>query len=306
MSAAPDVLALGETMLSLVAVDGPIDEATSFRPTYAGAESNACVAAVAAGVRAAWASRLGVDPTGDRILTALQGAGVDVSWVRRDADRPTGLMLRDTVGGVRYWRHGSAASALEPADLDGVPVADARAVLVTGITALLGDGPRRTAISFLERATGFRAVDPHVRPGLWGSDRAAELVRPLMQRCDVLLGGEEELAHLLRTTDRGETLAGRFAELGPSEVIVKRGRGGAAALLPDGTWFEHRPPPIQDVDPVGAGDAFNGAYLAARLRGDEVAEALAAGATAGAAVAGTMGDVLSVATPDDTAASRNR
>ncbi len=298
MTAVPDLVALGETMLSLVAVDGPIDEATSFRPTHAGAESNACVAAVHAGVRAAWISRLGADPTGDRILAALDTVGVDVSWVRRDPDRPTGLMLRDTVGGVRYWRQGSAASAIEPADLDGAPVAKARAVLVTGITALLGDGPWRTAVSFLERAAGLRAVDPHVRPGLFGSDRATELVRPLIERCDVLLGGEEELGRLLDTSDRGESLARRVVLLGPSEVVLKRGRDGAAALLPDGTWFEHRPPPVDDVDPVGAGDAFNGAYLAARLRGAEIPEALAAGATSGAAAAGTMGDLANVATTD--------
>ena len=291
MTAAPDLVALGETMLSLVAVDGPIDEATSFRPTHAGAESNACVAAVRAGVRAAWVSRLGADPTGDRILAALGAAGVDVTWVLRDPERPTGLMLRDTVGGVRYWRHGSAASALEPRDLDGVPVAEAGAVLVTGITALLGAGPQRTAAAFLERATGLRAVDPHVRPGLWGSDRAAELVRPLIERCDVLLGGEEELARLLGTSDRGEPLARRVALAGPSEVVLKRGRSGAAALLPDGTWLEHRPPPVDDVDPVGAGDAFNGAYLAARLRGSQTGDALAIGAAGGAAVAGTMGDI---------------
>jgi 2-dehydro-3-deoxygluconokinase len=290
MSAAPDLVGLGETMLSLVAVDGPIDEATSFRPTHAGAESNACVAAVRAGVRAAWVSRLGADPTGDRILAALAAAGVDVAWVRRDPDRPTGLMLRDTRGGVRYWRSGSAASALEPADLDGVPVADAGAALVTGITALLGDGPRRTAVAFLDLATGLRAVDPHVRPGLWGSDRAAELVGPLIERCDVLLAGEEELAGLLGTADRGEALARRAAALGPSEVIVKRGRDGAAALRPDGSWHELRPTPVDDVDPVGAGDAFNGAYLAARLRGAEVPDALAAGCASGAAAAATMGD----------------
>ena len=290
MSAAPDLIALGETMLSLIAADGPIDEAASFRPTHAGAESNACVAAARAGIRAAWVSRLGADPTGDRILAALEGAGVEVTWVRRDTDRPTGLMLRDTQGGVRYWRHGSAASALEPADLDGIPVADAGAVLVTGITALLGDGPQRTAIAFLDRATGLRAVDPHVRPGLWGSGRATELVGPLIERCDVLLAGEVELASLLGTTDRGEALARRVELLGQSEVIVKRGRDGAGALQPDGAWHELRPAPVDDVDPVGAGNAFNGAYLAARLRGAEVAGALAAGCTSGAAAAAVMGD----------------
>jgi 2-dehydro-3-deoxygluconokinase len=129
-----------------------------------------------------------------------------------------------------------------------------------------------------------------VRSGLWGSDRAAELVGPLIERCDVLLAGEEELAGLLQTPDRGEALARRVGLLGPSEVIVKRGRDGAAALLPGGDWHEVRPAPVDDVDPVGAGDAFNGAYLAARLRGADVLDALAAGCASGAAAAGTLGD----------------
>jgi sugar/nucleoside kinase (ribokinase family) len=41
---------------------------------------------------------------------------------------------------------------------------------------------------------------------------------------------------------------------------------------------------------VGAGDAFNAAYLAVRLGGGDVPDALAAGAAIGAAAASTFGD----------------
>ena len=77
-----------------------------------------------------------------------------------------------------------------------MPVGQASAVLVTGITAMLGEGPQRAAIALLERARGLRVVDPNLRRGLWGSDRARELIRPLVQRADVLIGGEAELAEL--------------------------------------------------------------------------------------------------------------
>jgi len=60
--------------------------------------------------------------------------------------------------------------------------------------------------------------------------------------------------------------------------------------LPGCAWHELRPTPVNDVDPVGAGDAFSGAYLAARLRGADVAEALDVGCASGAAAAATMGD----------------
>jgi len=284
-----DVVALGETMLSLVADDGPLVSTRSFHATHGGAESNACVALARAGLRVAWVSRLGADHAGDRIRSALQGEGVDLRWVVTDADRPTGAMFRDRDGGLAYLRAGSAASALDARDLDGVPVEDARAVLVTGITAMLGPGPQRAAIELLDRATGLRIVDPNLRPGLWGSDRAADLIRPLVRRCDVLIGGEDELG-VIAPGPNAEEIARGCAALGPTEVVVKRGAAGLAAVGPDGVWREHPPVPVVEHDPVGAGDACNAAYLAARLDGADIGDALKAGAVAGAAAAGVLGD----------------
>ena len=64
MTGAPDVIAIGETMLSLVALDGPLDDATSFHATHGGAESNTCVALARLGRSAAWVGRVGEDPKG--------------------------------------------------------------------------------------------------------------------------------------------------------------------------------------------------------------------------------------------------
>jgi len=284
------VLALGETMLSLIALDGPLSTATRFGATHGGAESNACVGLSRSGVRAAWVSRLGTDPAGDRIADALAREGLDLGWIRRDPDRPTGLMLRDTVGGVRYYRAGSAASALSPTDLDDVPVDAARAVLVTGITTLIGPEPRDAALRLFERARGLRVFDPNLRPGLWGSDRARELILPMVERSQLLLAGEAELRALLGDRPPDE-LARAARRMGPEEVVVKRGPAGAGVLDASGAWHATTPPATQDIDPVGAGDAFNAGYLAARLSGDPPGVALVAGASCGAAVASSIGDV---------------
>ena len=286
---APDVIALGETMLSFVARNGTIGTATDFLATHGGAETNALVELTRRGLRTAWVSRLGDDPAGERIRAALTTEGVDLRWVGTDDERPTGLMVRDTVGHVRYWRAGSAASALSPSDLEQVPVGDARAVLVTGITAMLGQGPQAAAVAFLERARGLRAVDPNLRAGLWGSDRPGDLLRPLLARCDVFLGGERELSVLVG--GEGEVAARHAVALGPREVVVKRGADGAAALDPDGAWHVMHAPARTEIDPVGAGDAFNAGYLSARLAGASCLDALRAGCEAGAAAAGTFGDV---------------
>jgi 2-dehydro-3-deoxygluconokinase len=284
----PRIVALGETMLSLVAT-GPIAEANTLLVTHGGAESNACVGLARLGLTATWVGRLGADPAGDRVHAALDAEGVVLDRVRRDAARPTGVMLRDTTGGLRYDRSGSAASRTRPEDLDGAPIAAADAVLVTGVTALIGTEPQLAAIALLERSSGLRVVDPHVRPGLWGSERAVELVAPLIGRADLVLGGAAELAAFVGPGEPRE-LARRCRELGPREVVVKLGREGAGAMDEAGRWAEHSGTPVPDVDPVGAGDAFNAGYLAARLVGRSPTEALAEGARCGAAVASTVGD----------------
>ena len=297
MTGIPEVVAVGETMVSLVALDGSLDGANSFRATHGGAESNACVALTRLGTSAAWVSRLGTDPPGDRILAALGAERVGLSWVKRDPDRPTGLMLRDTVGTVRYYRTGSAASVLSPVDLEGVPVEDARAVFATGITPLLGRDPGRVVRALFRRARGIRVLDLNLRQGLWGSDHTVALIEPLLGSCDLVLGGIDEF-RAFEDAQTTQELARAFARRGPREIVVKGGRSGAGALDPEGRWHEVAPVPVEDVDPVGAGDAFDAGYLHARLNDADVPEALVEGARCGAAVAATVGDAEGVARAD--------
>src|SRR5437867_2791170 len=221
-----DLVALGETMIALAPPPGEIvRHASHLLVDHAGAESNTCVGLARLGLRVAWVSCLGVDAAGDRILETLTGEGIDTQWVGRDAMRPTGLMIKEPGAGVRYYRTGSAASAMGPEVLQRVPLADARAVLVTGVTALIGSGPHAAGLGLLGSASGLRIVDPNLRLGLWGSDRRVELVLPFIERCDLLLTGAAELAELLGEGDL-RALAGHATARGPGEVVVR----GAASI----------------------------------------------------------------------------
>jgi 2-dehydro-3-deoxygluconokinase len=199
-------------------------------------------------------------------------------------------MLKEPGTGVRYYRSGSAASAMGPDALLGVPVTEARAVLVTGVTALIGSEPHAAALAFLGSARGLRIVDPNLRTGLWGSDRRAELVRPLIDRCDLLLAGASELLELVGDGDDGsaKALAERAQSRGPREVVV-RGAASVGVLTAEG-WQELEIRRDDAVDPIGAGDAFNAGYIAVRLRGGPIDEALRAGVRCGAAVTTSPSD----------------
>jgi 2-dehydro-3-deoxygluconokinase len=286
-----DVVALGETMYCLAPPTGAsLTAADRLDVDVAGAESNTCIGLVRSGLSTAWVSRVGGDPFGERILRVLAAEGVDTRFVRVDPDRLTGVMVKDpTRERPRYYRGTSAASAMEPSDLDEVPVEQVRAVLVTGVTGLIGEGPQRTALRLLERGTGLRVFDPNLRPGLWGSDRPAELLRPMLGASNLVLGGVDELAVIVGGTSL-EDVATRVLEHGPDEVVVKHGTPGAYAVTRDGTRHEIETSRIDTVDPIGAGDAFNAGYLAARLGGQSIEQALARATACGTAVAASAGD----------------
>jgi 2-dehydro-3-deoxygluconokinase len=301
-----DVIGLGETMLALAPAGGlHLADAPSLLVDHAGAESNTCVGLARLGLAVAWISRVGSDAAGDRILRALGGEGIDVRWVERDPHRSTGLMLKEPGVGVRYYRTESAASVMGPALLDSVPVAAARAVLVTGVTALIGALPHAAGLALLDRARHLRIVDPNLRAGLWGSNRRAELVRPFVERANLLLTSVDELEEILgagrageagggrgtggeNRDDGAEALARTAAAIGPREVVI-RGAATIGALV-DGAWrtLEIRRGAV--VDPIGAGDAFNAGYIATRLRGGSVDEALRAGVSCGTAVTTAVSD----------------
>jgi 2-dehydro-3-deoxygluconokinase len=286
-----DLIALGETMLALAAPPGQsVRDAAHLLIDHAGAESNTCVGLARLGFHVAWVSRLGADAAGDRILDALRAEGpgtIDTRWVRRDSARPTGMMVKEPGTGVRYYRTGSAASEMGPEDLEDVPVAEARAVLVTGVTALIGARPHEAGLALLNATRGLRIVDPNLRAGLWGSDRRAELVRPFIDHCDLLLAGAQELAEILGTGD-ANALARRAAGRGPREIVVRA--ANTIGALSEGVWRELDITRDAAVDPIGAGDAFNAGYIATRLGGGTIDDALGAGARCGAAVTTAVSD----------------
>src|SRR6187455_1195408 len=98
-----DLIALGETMLALSPPAGEsLRTAATLAIDHAGAESNTCVGLARLGLQVAWISRLGTDAAGDRVIDAIRHEGVDVQWVERDAERSTGLMLKNPGAGVHY------------------------------------------------------------------------------------------------------------------------------------------------------------------------------------------------------------
>lgn len=124
---------------------------------------------------------------------------------------------------------------------------------------------------------GYRvALDTGWPPEGWTPAVRAE-VKTWLPHCDHLLINELEAHSIAGTDDLDAALTAIERELRPgASLIVKVGARGAVGIAA-GQQAEHRAEPADIFDTIGAGDAFNAGYLAARLRGGTLAEGLAAG-----------------------------
>lgn len=303
-----DLVTFGEAMALLLAEPAvPLTEATQFRRTAAGSESNVAIALARLGHRAGWFGRLGADAFGETVLRSIRGEGVDTSRVRIDPDAPTGLLVRDCHEQrpveVLYFRRESAGSRLHPDDVDPAYIGSARFLHVSGITPVLSDDARAAtsaAITAAREAGRTITFDPNIRLRLAGAERARETLMPLAKSVDIVLAGADE-ARLLSGLDDEERAAGWFLDLGARLVAIKAGADGAWAT--DGTRRWEQPArPVRVLDPVGAGDAFAAGFISGLIENAGPGDCLARGASLGAMAVQAAGDIEGLPRAGDAAA----
>lgn len=283
-----DVVCVGETM-ALVTSDPPAPLAGGgpMRLDIAGAESTVACYLAQLGIEAAWVSRVGDDPLGELVRTTVAGYGVDVSGVRVDPAKPTGVFFKDPDGEktrVFYYRAGSAASAMSPQ----THVPHAKVTHLSGITPALS--PTCAALVDQLLATRRCSFDVNYRPRLWPVDEAAPVLRGLAARAATVLVGLDEAFTLWGTTTPDDVRA--FLPE-PEVLVVKDGAVGATSYHPGGVTFEPAPP-VDVVEPVGAGDAFAAGYLASLLRDLPEPDRLRRGHRIAAEALRTTGDVATL------------
>ena len=117
------------------------------------------------------------------------------------------------------------------------------------------------------------ALDTGWPPGGW-SEEIRSLASGWLAHCDHVLLNEIEsqsLSDEQSISDAAKWLAARAKP--EATIIIKRGANGASAWQTD-IVAEVAAPKVKVIDTTGAGDAFNAGYLAACLRGVDIARAL--------------------------------
>jgi sugar/nucleoside kinase (ribokinase family) len=263
-----DVIAVGDVML-----DGTLPAPVAGGRVHGrielragGSAANAALAAARLGARAAVVGRVGADPAGRLVGDALAAAGVE-ALLAHDVEARTGCVV--VVGGTSIVADPGASARLAPDDLPAT--LEAGAVLVSGY-ALLQPGPEAAARAALERArTDWLAVDAASARlvAAFGVDRFLEATAT----AGVLLVNADEARTLtgLEAGDAARALARRYRV-----VCVKLGRAGAIAASGEDV-VQVEVEPLDNIDTLGAGDAFAGGFLLSLARGVDLVTAVRAG-----------------------------
>lgn len=298
----PEVLTIGETMVLFQTIgNGKIQYSNTLGKTMAGAESNVAIGLTRLGKNTAFVSRLGMDPFGDYISSTLRGEGVDIRFLERDPNQPTGVMFKEIQGAmdpnVYYYRKNSAASQWSEKELRRDLFEGIKVFHFTGITPALSKECENIILKACELAKKSGSIvsfDPNMRYKLWSETKARETFLELIKLSNIVLPGIEE-AQLITQESDIDTMAESLLGMGPTQVIIKMGSKGAVGFqkLIDGTITkvsEHGFPVENVIDTVGAGDGFAAGYLSGYLDDLSLSDCLIRANAVGALVTQYRGD----------------
>jgi len=283
---AVDLLCLGEPILEFnQQPDG------RYLPGHGGDTSNCAIAAARQGAHVGYLTHVGADAFGRSFIDLWQAEGVDTTTVRALEGGQTGIyFVTHGADGheFSYFRDGSAASRMTPADLPRAALETAQILHVSGISQAISQSAADTVFAAIEivRAAGGRvSYDSNLRLKLWPLDRARAIIHAGMAMADIALPGLEDAEALTGLSDP-DRIADFYLGLGAEIVALTLGAEGTLVATPE---KRKRVPgrPVSVVDATGAGDTFDGAFLARIIAGDDPFTAAAyANAAASIAVQG--------------------
>ncbi|WP_435103558.1 sugar kinase [Arhodomonas sp. AD133] len=287
----PVAFTLGEPLLRLSPPGYDLLEAASALDVHVGgAEANVAVGLARLGTPTALLARLPDNPLGAMARGELRRAGVDIDHTTLQPGGRMGLYFHEDGPAPRgarvvYDRAHSAMATVAPGDLalESLQAPTTRLLHTTGITLGIGAGARTLALEGMTTARDAGACvsfDVNHRASLWDAATARPHYEAAMQRADIVIVAERDLAGIWPALQDPALLR---RQCGCSVLVVTRGGNGAMAVTTDGrTVYQPSIPVTQAAGRIGRGDAFAAGFLHAWLTTTEIPTALAWGCAAAA------------------------
>jgi len=322
------IVTMGEMMLRLMPKNNlRFEQATEFEAYYGGDESIVAVSLAKMGMETRYVTKLPLNPIAQTAIGKLKEQGVDTSYIVRGGER-MGLNFYENGASVRasnviYDRKYSAISQATPDefDWDGI-FGDADWFHVAGITPAISESAAeldKQAMIEAKKHGVTVSVDLNYRSKLWSSQRAQEVMIPLMQYVDICIGNEEDADKVLGFRPENTDITKGQLDIEAYKDVFKRLKetfgfkyigstlresysasdNGWSVLLYDGEeFYRSRSYKIHLVDRGGGGASFAAGMIYGILNGMSLADTGEFAAAASALKQTIMGD-FNLATLDE-------
>jgi 5-dehydro-2-deoxygluconokinase len=313
----PELLTVGRVSADLYPdVEGhpevmgqPLDRVSHFVRSLGGTATNVAVGAARLGRRTAILTKVGADPFGGYVRTALRGFGVDPRYVGTAEDLLTPVVFcaldpPEDPPLLFYRRPVAPDLSLTADDVPWDVVRDVPVLWVTG-TGVSVEPARTTQLHMLEhrgRVDGgsgrWTVLDLDWRAMFWDSpEHAREQYARMLRHVTVAVGNRDEVEVAVGTREPREA-ARRLIAAGVELALVKQGAEGV--LVATAAGMTTVPPQrVQVVCGLGAGDAFGGALAHGLLAGWDPVQIAEHANAAGAIVASRLACADAMPTIDE-------
>lgn len=289
-------ICIGECMVEL----RPVDDG-HLKRGFAGDAYNTAIylKRSAPDIDVAFLTATGDESLSNAMVETWRGEGISDRLVFRiPGERPALYLIETNAKGDRkfhYWRSetpakewlrlllaAGGAALLNKSDL----------VYVSGISlAILSYADRQAAIELLGSVTTKVAFDPNIRPALWKSmDEARHTFEAMVKIASIVLPSRQDY-QLMYGMDDPQQQIEFTATLTEAEIALTCDEDGCRLRVGD-EIIALPTQAVKVVDTSGAGDSFNGAYLAARLKGRDPRDAVKDGLALAAKVVAQPGAII--------------
>ena len=268
----PHILAIGEALIDVVITyeqpDFPVE-------IPGGSPANVALTLGRLGRPVALATWIGLDERGRLIDFHMYDSSVHVTGASRGASHTSTALARlDENGAASY------TFDLEWAPAPPITVPPTAQIIEAGSISAIIEPGASAVLDALTRGREHALVcfDPNARPSIMGEPEAALVsLERFIALADVVKVSDEDIDWLTGGACIDEVVD-RWLGMGPSLVVVTRGKHGSLAVTSSGLRFTKTPSDVKVVDTVGAGDSFMGGMIDAMwgmgLRGADSREAL--------------------------------
>lgn len=108
------------------------------------------------------------------------------------------------------------------------------------------------------------SFDTNIRRKLWNPDKARTAILLYLESCDIIFTDIND-TKILFHEDRPQHAAETLLRLGAQIAVIKMGAQGAYAATSKGETAMKKAYSVPVIDVVGAGDAFDAAFIAGYL-----------------------------------------